>query len=314
MAAILADVGPGDEVIMPSFTFVSTANAFVLRGAVPVFVDVRPDTLNLDEDLVEAAITAATRAIVPVHYAGVGCEMDGSSSSRGARARAHRGRRAGAHAPYRGRPLGARRPRGAKLPRDEERHLRRGRRPARQRPALVERAEIVHEKGTNREQFFRGQVDKYTWVDIGSSYPPSEINAAFLWAQLEDARAITSGDSRSGTRYHVGFARARARAARCVDRSSPPTARHNAPLYYLLLPAQARTRLIARLTERRGPGGLPLRPAALLAGRPPLRPRRRAVPVTDDAQRTTRPPPALAGPRASRLDRIVEAVHGALAP
>ena len=192
MAAMLCDLGPGDEVIVPSFTFVSTANAFVRLGARPVFVEIRPDTLNLDEARIEAAITPRTRAIFPVHYAGVGCEMDQILAI----ARPHsllvvEDAAQGVNAFYKGRALGSiGRPRHLQLPRHQEPGLRRGRALCVNDPELIERAEILRDKGTNRAKFFRGEVDKYTWVDVGSSYIPSEIACAFLCAQLEAMDAI----------------------------------------------------------------------------------------------------------------------------
>jgi dTDP-4-amino-4,6-dideoxygalactose transaminase len=192
MAALLADLQPGDEVIMPSYTFVSTANAFVLRGAVPVFVDIRADTLNIDETLIEDAITSRTRAIAVVHYAGVGCEMDTIMAI----AERHRllvieDAAQGIMAAYRNRPLGSLGHLGT-LSFHETKNIISGEGGALlvNRMDLVGRAEVLREKGTNRSQFFRGQVDKYTWVDLGSSYLPSELIGAFLWAQLEEAEAI----------------------------------------------------------------------------------------------------------------------------
>ncbi len=192
MAAILCDIQPGDEVIMPSYTFVSTANAFVLRGGVPVFVDIRRDTLNLDETLIEAAITGKTKAIVPVHYAGVSCEMDAIMAI----ARRHKllvveDAAQAVLSEYRGRRPGAIGDLGC-LSFHETKNVISGEGGALliNNPALVERAEIIREKGTNRSKFFRGEVDKYTWVDIGSSFLPSELIGAFLWAQLEHAGAI----------------------------------------------------------------------------------------------------------------------------
>ena len=237
MAALLLDLKPGDEVIMPSFTFVSTANAFVLRGAVPVFVDIRPDTLNLDESLVEAAITPRTRAICVVHYAGVSCGWTRSSPSRNATSSRGRGRGARHHVDLQGpRARRHRRARRAEFPRDQEHHLRRGRRVAGQRPALVERAEIIREKGTNRSKFFRGQVDKYTWVEVGSSpsYLPSEILAAFLAAQLEQADSITSRRLALWDRYHA-WASAHEAGGRLRRPVVPEHCTHNAHMYYLLL-------------------------------------------------------------------------------
>ncbi len=192
MAAILCDIRPGDEVIMPSYTFVSTANAFVLRGGVPVFVDIRADTLNLDEKLIEAAITPKTRAIVPVHYAGVACDMDAIMDI------AHRHRllvvedaAQAVLSEYKGRRPGAIGDLGC-LSFHETKNVISGEGGALliNNPDLIERAEIIREKGTNRSKFFRGEVDKYTWVDIGSSFLPSELIGAFLWAQLQHAADI----------------------------------------------------------------------------------------------------------------------------
>lgn len=192
MSALLLDVRPGDEVIIPSFTFVSTVNAFVLRGAKPVFIDIRPDTLNLDETQLERLITERTRAIVPVHYAGVGCEMDAICSIAGrynipvVEDNAH-----GLFGRYRGRYLGTF---GVFATQSfhETKNITCGEGGALliNDPTFIEKAEIIREKGTNRSRFFRGQVDKYTWVDVGSSYLPSEILAAFLYAQLEAADEI----------------------------------------------------------------------------------------------------------------------------
>jgi len=194
MAAILADIGPGDEVIMPSFTFVSTANAFVLRGGVPVFVDIRPDTLNLDEHLVEAAITERTRAIVAVHYAGQPCAMDALKTicqRHGLRLIEDAAQAILAH--DEGQALGTIGDLGC-LSFHETKNVISGEGGALliNDPALIERAEIIWQKGTNRKAFFRGQVDKYTWVDIGSSFLPNELTAAFLYAQLEHARRINA--------------------------------------------------------------------------------------------------------------------------
>jgi dTDP-4-amino-4,6-dideoxygalactose transaminase len=249
ISALLLDLQPGDEVIMPSFTFVSTANAVVLRGAVPVFVDVRPDTFNLDERLIEAAITPRTKAICAVHYAGVGCEMDAIV----ALARKH-GLRVvedaaqGILSTYRGRPLGSIGDLGA-LSFHETKNVICGEGGALliNDPAYAERAEIIREKGTNRSQFFRGQVDKYTWVDVGSSFLPGEVSAAFLAAQLEEAEAITRRRMAIWGRYHSwaepfeqrGLVRRPIVPAHCV---------HNAHMYYLLLPSlERRTAFIARL-------------------------------------------------------------------
>ena len=252
MAAILSGVGPGDEVIMPSFTFVSTANAFVLRGAVPVFVDIRPDTLNLDETLIEAAITPRTRAIVPVHYAGVGCAM----SVIGDIAGRHdllviEDAAQGLLARHEGRPLGAFGQLAA-LSFHETKNVISGEGGALviNDERYVERAEIIWEKGTNRSQFFRGVVDKYTWVDVGSSYLPGEITAAFLWAQMEAADAITARRVAIWNRYHAALADLESEGL--VRRPiTVPGAVPNGHCYYLLLPSlEARSAFIDRLRAR----------------------------------------------------------------
>lgn len=249
MAAILIDVQPGDEVIMPSYTFVSTANAFVLRGGVPVFVDIRPDTLNLDETKVERAITERTKAIVPVHYAGVGCEMEQILAI----ARAHQlwvieDAAQGICATYNGKPLGSFGDLAA-LSFHETKNVISGEGGALlvNHPSLIERTHMIWEKGTNRKQFLQGQVDKYTWVDIGSSYLPSEINAAFLWAQLEQADRITQRRLENWNDYHRAFAALEAEGA--VRRPMiPENCQHNAHMYYLLMPDLAsRNSLLKKL-------------------------------------------------------------------
>lgn len=237
MSALLVDLAPGDEVIMPSYTFVSTANAVVLRGAVPVFVDIRPDTLNLDETLIEAAITPRTRAIMPVHYAGVGCEMDSIM----ALAQEHRllvieDAAQAVMSSYRGRPLGSIGDLAA-VSFHETKNVISGEGGALliNRADLIQRAEIIREKGTNRSQFFRGQVDKYTWVDVGSSFLPGEIIAAFLWAQFEDVELLTRRRLAMWDAYHECFADAET-AGRARRPVVPPHCVHNGHMYYLLLP------------------------------------------------------------------------------
>ena len=235
MAALLLDLEPGDEVIMPSFTFVSTANAFVLRRAVPVFVDIREDTLNLDERLVEAAITPRTRAICVVHYAGVACEMDAImaiAEKHGLKVVEDAAQ--GISSTYRGRALGAIGHFGA-LSFHETKNVISGEGGALlvNDPACVERAEIIREKGTNRSKFFRGQVDKYTWVDVGSSYLPSEIIAAFLAAQLDAADEINRRRLALWQRYH-DWAGAHERAGRIRRPVVPAHCVHNAHMYYML--------------------------------------------------------------------------------
>jgi len=249
MAALLANLGPGDEVIMPSYTFVSTANAFVLRGAVPVFVDIRPDTLNIDENLIEAAITPKTRAIVPVHYAGVACEMDTIMDI----ARRHdliviEDAAQGIMSTYKGRPLGAIGHMSC-LSFHETKNIISGEGGALLLNDLdfVQRAEIIREKGTNRSQFFRGQVDKYTWCDIGSSFLPGELISAFLWAQMEAADEITQNRLSLWNTYHHAFS--------SLEREGvlrrpvvPEKCQHNAHMYYLILSDLAsRTEFIERM-------------------------------------------------------------------
>jgi len=252
MAAILADIQPGDEVIMPSYTFVSTANAFVLRGGVPVFVDIRPDTLNIDETKIEAAITEKTRAIVPVHYAGVGCEMDTIMAI----ARKHdlmviEDAAQGVMASYKGRPLGSIGHLGC-LSFHETKNIISGEGGALliNDPELAERAEIIREKGTNRSQFFRGQVDKYTWVDVGSSYLPSELIAAFLWAQMEEADDITRRRLAIWGVYHQ-WLQGLEESGKLRRPVIPKECVHNAHMYYILLPDLAsRTSLIDKLKKQ----------------------------------------------------------------
>jgi dTDP-4-amino-4,6-dideoxygalactose transaminase len=252
MTALLLDLAPGDEVIMPSFTFVSTANAFVLRGAVPVFVDIRADTLNIDEALIEAAITPKTRAICVVHYAGVGCEMDTILAI----ARKHglpvvEDAAQGILSTYKGRALGSIGQLGA-LSFHETKNVISGEGGALliNDERFIERAEIIREKGTNRSKFFRGQVDKYTWADVGSSFLPSEILAAFLAAQLGQADAITQRRLAIWDTYHTAFAdlEAEGRLRRPII---PADCTHNAHMYYLLLPDLAtRTAFIAHLKQQ----------------------------------------------------------------
>jgi dTDP-4-amino-4,6-dideoxygalactose transaminase len=253
MAALLADLEPGDEVIMPSYTFVSTANAFVLRGAVPVFVDIRPDTLNIDESLVEAAITPRTRAIVPVHYAGVGCEMDALLAIAERRnLLVIEDAAQGVMASYKGRPLGSIGDMAA-LSFHETKNLISGEGGALlvNNPRFAERAEIIREKGTNRSQFFRGQVDKYTWVDVGSSYLPGEIIAAFLWAQMEEADAITQRRIATWNTYHQWLAESE-KAGKLTRPVIPAHCTHNAHMYYVLLPDLARRTAVIEQLMRAG--------------------------------------------------------------
>ena len=253
MAALLADLRPGDEVILPSFTFVTTANAFVLRGAVPVFVDIRADTLNLDETKIEAAITARTRVIVPVHYAGVACEMDTIMDI----ARRHNlivveDAAQGILSTYKGRPLGSIGHMGT-YSFHETKNIVAGEGGALlvNDPALAERAEIIREKGTNRSQFFRGQVDKYTWVDVGSSYLPGEVIAAFLWAQMEEAESINGRRMDLWNRYHAALAPLEA-AGQLRRPMIPEGCVHNAHMYYILLDSLAQRSAVIDAMKAQG--------------------------------------------------------------
>lgn len=236
MTALLLDIEPGDEIIMPSYTFVSTANAFVLRGGVPVFVDIREDTLNLDERLIEAAITPSTRAIVPVHYAGVACEMDvimSIAKSHGLRVIEDAAQ--GVMSTYKGQALGSIGDMGA-YSFHETKNVISGEGGALliNAPELAPRAEIIREKGTDRSRFFRGEVDKYTWQEVGSSYLPGELIAAFLSAQLEEAASITNERLTIWAEYHRLLEPLEAEGVlrRPVI---PESCEHNAHMYYVLL-------------------------------------------------------------------------------
>lgn len=236
MAALLLDLAPGDEVIMPSYTFVSTANAFVLRGAVPVFVDIRADTLNIDEMLIEAAITPRTRAICVVHYAGVGCEMDTILDIAGRHGLVVVEDAAQAIlSTYRGRPLGTLGALGT-LSFHETKNVISGEGGALlvNDGALYQAAEIIREKGTDRARLFRGEVDKYSWVSKGSSYLPGEITAAFLAAQLEHAAELTRRRLSLWETYHQ-WARGHEAAGRLRRPVVPAECRHNAHMYYIVL-------------------------------------------------------------------------------
>jgi dTDP-4-amino-4,6-dideoxygalactose transaminase len=251
MAALLLDIKSGDEIILPSYTFVSTANAFVLRGAVPVFVDIREDTLNLDERLIEAAITPRTRAIVPVHYAGVPCKMDAIVAI----ARRHDLRIVEDAAQaimsgYRGRAPGAIGDLGS-FSFHETKNIMSGEGGSLlvNDPKLVLRAEIIREKGTDRGRFFRGEVDKYTWQDVGSSFLPNEITAAFLWAQIEEAERITRERLAIWDRYHEMLAPLEQKGL--LRRPIVPgDCQHNGHMYYILLPSPtSRQKVLAGLKE-----------------------------------------------------------------
>jgi dTDP-4-amino-4,6-dideoxygalactose transaminase len=236
MAAILLNIRPGDEIIMPSYTFVSTANAFVLRGGVPVFVDIREDTLNLDENLIEAAITPHTKAIVPVHYAGVACEMDTIMEiARHYNLKVVEDAAQGVMSSYKGQALGAIGDLGA-YSFHETKNVISGEGGALlvNDPGMALRAEIIREKGTDRSRFFRGEVDKYTWQEAGSSFLPGELIAAFLWAQMEEAETITNRRMISWNRYHELLAPLEEKGI--LRRPIIPNhCQHNAHMYYILL-------------------------------------------------------------------------------
>ena len=252
MIALLLDIQPGDEVIMPSFTFVSTASAFVLRGATPVFVDVREDTLNLDETLVEDAITDRTRAIVAVHYAGVSCEMDelgDVARRRGIELVADAAQALGST--YRGRPVPGLGSMSA-LSFHETKNIIAGEGGAllANDPRFADRAHVLRDKGTNRQAFFRGEVDKYTWIDLGSSFGPSEVVAAFLWAQLEAAAEIEADRLRTWERYNEAIKELEADGL--LRRPVVPEhCTHNAHMYYVLArDTDERAHLVEQMNAR----------------------------------------------------------------
>jgi dTDP-4-amino-4,6-dideoxygalactose transaminase len=314
LSALLLDIGPGDEVIMPSYTFVTTATAFALRGATPVFVDIRPDTLNLDENLVEEALTEHTKAIVPVHYAGVGCEMD----ALGALADAHsvpmiEDAAQGICASYGGRPLATFGALGA-ISFHETKNVTCGQGGALviNDERLMERAEVLRDKGTNRSSFIRGQVDKYTWVDVGSSYAMSELSAAFLWPQLQNSAAVTEDRRSLWTMYHEQLAELE-QVGKLRRPVVPDQSRHNAHMYYVLLPNErSRNNLIANLDERRINAVfhyIPLHssPAGRRYGRS-----QGHLEVTDEVSRRLIRLPLWSGMTAGQIEQVIDAVTDAL--
>ena len=314
MAMILADLGPGDEVVMPSFTFVSSASAVVLRGATPVFADISPETLNLDPHAAAAAVTDRTRAVVPVHYAGVGCAMD----ELGAMAEQHglvvvEDAAHGIMSTHRDRPLGSFGTLGC-LSFHETKNVTCGEGGALlvNDDALVERAEVVQEKGTDRSRFFRGQVDRYTWVDLGSSFLASEISAAFLWAQLEDAERITAARMRIWQEYHARLEPLE-RAGLLRRPVVPPETRHNAHMYYVLLPDRGRRdALIADLAAR---GVHAVFHYVPLHSSPAGRHHGRAagpLPVTDDVSERLLRLPLWADMTDANVDCVCDALEAAL--
>jgi len=316
MAALLAEVGPGDEIVMPSYTFVSTANAFALRGATPVFVDIRPDTLNIDESLVEAALGPRTRVIVPVHYAGVACEMDAITAiaaTRGLLVIEDAAQALGSR--YRGHAVGAlghlavtsfhetkniiSGEGGALLVNDER---------------FAARAEIVREKGTDRTRYMRGEIDKYSWVDLGSSFLPGELMAAFLAAQVEVAAAITSQRLDVWTAYYERFGDL---AARELIRRPvvPGHCDHNAHMFYVLVPDPAARKRVLEALNAEGIHAVfhyvPLHSSR--AGRRFGRTVGDMRHTRSVSQRLIRLP-LWVGMRPSDVDRIVEAVGRAIEP
>ncbi len=252
MAAILAGIQPGDEVILPSYTFVSTADAFVLRGAKVKFVDIRPDTMNMDENKIEDAVTEKTKAIIPVHYAGVGCEMDAIMEV----AKRHsllviEDAAQGVMSTYKGRALGAIGDYGCYSFHETKNYsMGEGGAIVVKDASKVELAEIIREKGTNRSKFFRGQVDKYTWVEAGSSYLPSELNAAYLWAQLEKAQEIYNRRMHIWNLYKEGLASLEA-AGKVSLPYIPKECSHNAHMFYIKAKdLKERTSLISFMKAR----------------------------------------------------------------
>jgi dTDP-4-amino-4,6-dideoxygalactose transaminase len=316
MAMLVAGIGPGDEVIMPSFTFPTTASSVALRGAVPVFVDIREDTLNLDERLVEAGVTSRTRAIVPVHYAGVACNLDELSETA---ARYDlvviEDAAQGFSAAYRDLPLGTVGDLGC-LSFHETKNLTCGEGGALlvNRAEWIERAEILQEKGTNRSQFLRGQVDRYTWIDLGSSFLTSEINAAFLWAQIEHVDEILARRTVIWSAYHERLAPLE-EDARLRRPRIPRECLHNAHMYYVLVDdVDRRDRLIEALAAQNVQAlfhYVPLHSSVAgerfgrVAGE---------LPVTDRASGTLVRLPMWVEMSESDVDRVCRAVEGALRP
>jgi dTDP-4-amino-4,6-dideoxygalactose transaminase len=311
LAALLLGVGPGDEVVVPAFTFVSSAAAFALRGARPVFVDVRPDTLNLDERALADAVTERTRAIVPVHYAGVGCAMDeilavaGRAGAAVVEDNAH-----GLFGAYRGRPLGSF---GALAAQSfhETKNVTCGEGGALivNDARFVDEAEVLREKGTNRKQFFRGQVDKYTWVSLGSSYVQSDLLAAFLVAQLEARDRIQAARRRIWETYERDLA---GWAAQCGVRLPvvPPEAEQAFHLFYVLLPSlDARTRLIEHLRARGILAVFHYLPLHLSAMGRRYGGREGQCPVTEDVADRLLRLPFYTGLAESEQDEVIEAIR-----
>lgn len=314
MSALLADIGPDSEVILPSYTFPSTANAFVLRGATPVFVDIRADTLNLDETLLDQALSPRTKAVVAVHYAGVGCEMDAILKFAGTHNLTVIEDAAQAHlSKYRGKPLGTFGAFGC-VSFHESKNLISGEGGALiiNDQNLLERAYILREKGTNRTAFFNGKVQKYEWLDLGSSYVPSDLVAALLLAQLEDAEAITAHRVAIWKRYQDAFATAE-RDGLLIRPHPPADAPPNGHIYYILLPTADAARHTRRYLQTTGVEShthyVPLHsaPAGRRFGRTAT-----PMPVTERVAETSLRLPLHAELQDGEADRVIAAVYGAL--
>ena len=314
MSALLLGVQPGDEIIMPSYTFVSTANAFAMRGGVPVFVDLHEDTLNLDETLIEAAITPKTKAIVVVHYAGVACEMDVIMALADKYdLKVIEDAAQGVMSKYKGKPLGSIGHLGA-FSFHETKNLISGEGGALlvNDASLISEAEIIREKGTDRSQFFRGEVDKYTWQSIGSSFLPGELIAAFLWAQLEESDSITHQRLDAWHYYHAKF-EAMERQGKLRRPIVPETCQHNAHMYYVILPKHIDRQSVLESLKEQGIGAVfhyvPLHssPAGLKYCRSNV-----PLPVTEDfAERIVRLPLWL-GLSRSQQDYVIDSLASLL--
>ncbi len=314
MTALLLELKAGDEVIMPSYTFVSTANAFVLRGATPVFVDVREDTLNIDEGLIEEAVSPRTRAIIAVHYAGVGCEMDTITQIAATNGlKVIEDAAQGVMATYKGRALGSIGHLGA-YSFHETKNLISGEGGALlvNSHDLIGMAEIYREKGTDRSRFFRGEVDKYTWQAVGSSYLPGELVAAFLWAQFEEADRITATRLEAWERYHELFEPFE--SGEYLRRPIVPAeCRHNAHMYYILLPPRVDRQIVLSEMRRRGVSAIfhyvPLHssPAGLRYCRTSGE-----LPVTDSVSRRLIRLPLWMGISYEQQVRVVETLAGVI--
>ncbi|MDP7033902.1 MAG: dTDP-4-amino-4,6-dideoxygalactose transaminase [Planctomycetota bacterium] len=311
MAAMLCDIGPGDEIILPSFTFVSTANAFALRGAKLVFVDIRPDTLNIDENQIEEAITPKTKAIVPVHYAGVGCEMDSILDIANRHAiRVIEDAAQGVCSYYNNRSLGTLGTLGCWSFHETKNFISgEGGALVINSPEFFERAEIIREKGTDRSKFFRGETDKYTWIELGSSYVPSELTAAFLFAQLEMSEEI---NNRRHTVFNYYQKRLQPLEEEGLVRlpSTPQECQHNAHMFYLILPSASMRNELLNHLKSNGINAvfhyIPLHesPMGQKLGTDSSR-----LPVTEEMSRRLLRLPLFYGMKPEAQDRTIEAIQ-----